>query len=119
MDCPDGEVSLFKAVDQLEHTSGVTVGDDAGACFEDVIDFSLQEFIGHHRLDDIVDTGAAAAPVAFGQLNQFQVRNGVEDGAWLAGDLLAVPGGIMVVTFVLVALGLGGGGSYPISSNHS
>lgn len=90
MDCPDGEVSLFKAVDQLEHTSGVTVGDDAGACFEDVIDFSLQEFIGHHRLDDIVDTGAAAAPVAFGQLNQFQVRNGVEDGAWLAGDLLAV-----------------------------
>ena len=56
----------------------------------DVVQFAVEKFVGHFRLDQIVNARAAAAPGAFGQFDQFQIRNRLQDLARLRGDFLAV-----------------------------
>ena len=69
---------------------GVAVGHDGGAGGLDVLELAVQELVGHLRLDDVVDAGAAAAPGALRQLDQLQVRDQAQQLARLGGDLLAV-----------------------------
>ena len=55
-----------------------------------MFEFAFQEVPGHFRLNEVVDTGAAAAPSAFREFNQLKIRNGPQDLAWLLGDFLAM-----------------------------
>ena len=62
--------SQLCAIDQLQKAAGIAGRDDRGAGALDVLELALQELVGHPRLDEIVDAGAAAAPVALGQFDE-------------------------------------------------
>ena len=97
-----------QAVDELEVAAGVGGGDDGGAGGVQVGDLAFQEATGGRGLGDVVDAGAAAAPLGFGALAQLDARQGAQDGAGLGTDLLAVA---EVTGFVIRDLGGCSGGS--------
>ena len=90
MDDAQVESLLFGGVDELEQAAGVGRGHDGGAGGPDVLEFALQELIGHCGLQEVIDAGAAATPGAFGQLDQPQIGNGAQEAAGLGHDFLAV-----------------------------
>ena len=67
--------SLFRAIDELQETTGISGGNNFRAGGLDVGEFALQQVIGHFRLNEVVNAGAAAAPVRLGRLDEFQIQN--------------------------------------------
>ena len=47
----------------LEEAAGVGGGDDGCAGGLDVVEFALEELVGHFRLDEVVDAGGASQEV--------------------------------------------------------
>src|ERR1039457_5033073 len=88
---------VFGAVDKLEQAAGVAVGHDAGAGRFDVLELAVQKLVGHLRLHNVVNAGAAAAPQAFRQLDQLQVRDQAQQLTRLVGGLLPVRPGAGLV----------------------
>ena len=62
---------IRRAVNQLEQATRIRRGDNRSAGGPDVFEFSVKQLPGHFGLGKIVDTRAPAAPVRFGQFNQF------------------------------------------------
>ena len=90
MDDAQGEAAFAGAVLDLEEAAGIAGGDGVGAGDCDVIEFTIEKLGGHFRLNDVIDAGAAAAPFAFSEFDEFEFGNRFQDGAWLRGDFLAV-----------------------------
>ena len=88
----DAEVDAVfaSAVDDLKEATGISSGDGVHAGGFDSLNFAIEQVVGHFRLNDVVDAGAAAAPGAFGKFDEFQAGDGVQDLARLRGDFLAV-----------------------------
>jgi len=63
MDHAEVQSALFGAVDELEEAAGVGGGDDGCAGGLDVVEFALEELVGHFRLDEVVDAGGASQEV--------------------------------------------------------
>lgn len=59
----------------LQVATGVRSGDDCGACFFDMPQFSGKQLLRHRWLDDVVNTGASAAPSRFGEFCELYPRN--------------------------------------------
>ena len=62
----DFDAFAAKAVGELEVAAGIGGGDAGGVGAFDVGDFAGEELRGLLGLGDVVDAGAAAAPVALG-----------------------------------------------------
>jgi hypothetical protein len=79
-----------EAVANLEEAAGIAGGDDGRAGGGDVVEFSPQKLAGHFGLDEVVNSGAAAAPHRFGKRHDVEARYVGEKFAGLGGDFLAV-----------------------------
>ena len=90
MNHPQIHPFLPGAIDELQKTTGVARGYDFRPGGPDMFEFATEELIGHLRLHNIVNAGAAAAPRALGQFDQFQIRDRAQELARLGGDFLAV-----------------------------
>ena len=90
MDDFDFDAARGEAVADLEEATRIAGGDDGGAGGRDMVEFTLQKFVGHFGLDEVVDARAAAAPHRFGQRHHLQAGNFREEFARLGGDFLAV-----------------------------
>ena len=81
---------MAEAAGDLKVAPGVGGGEDRCAGADDVPDLADEELFGLLGLGDIVDAGAAAAPVGLGQLDELEPRDELQEVARLLGDLLAV-----------------------------
>ena len=79
-----------RAANELQQATGIRRRNDLRSGLLDMLQLSYEELIGHFRLDQVIDAGAAAAPRAFLQLDQFEIGNGAQKFPGLYGDLLAV-----------------------------
>jgi hypothetical protein len=52
-------------INQLEQTPWIARGDNGGTSGFDMPEFAVQQIVGHFGLDEIIDSRAAAAPIAF------------------------------------------------------
>jgi len=66
VDHAEVQAFLFRSGNDLQKTAGIACRHDFRAGGFDMFDFSLKQFVRHFRLNEIVDTGAAAAPRGFG-----------------------------------------------------
>src|SRR6185503_11717514 len=78
------------AIDYLEQAAGIAGRDHFAARGTDVLHLSVQELAGHLGLRQVVNPGAAATPVGFRQLDEFQPGNGPQKLAGLRDDALPV-----------------------------
>ena len=81
---------MAEATGDLKVAPGVGGGEDRCAGADDVPDLPDEELFGLLRLGDVVDAGAAAAPVGLGELDELEPGDEFEDVARLLGDLLPV-----------------------------
>jgi hypothetical protein len=79
-----------EAAHELEEAAGVGGNDGPGVGVEEVTDLAIAELLGGFRLEEVVDTGRAAAERGLGDLGNFQLRNLREEIAGLLKDLLGV-----------------------------
>ena len=88
----DSEVHLLgaSAIDELQQAAWVTGSDDRRARGFNVAQLAVEKLVGHLGLDEIVNAGAAAAPGAFREINQFKVWNRAQKLTRLCGDFLAM-----------------------------
>ena len=70
--------------------AGIRGGHGGRLAFLQVRQLAVEQFRGLLGLGDVVDAGAAAAPVGFRQVDHLQPGDGIEDGARLVDHLLAV-----------------------------
>ena len=80
----------FAPLIELQQATGVARGDDVRAGGSDVFELSVEEFVRHFRLGQVVNARAAATPIGFGKLDQLEIRNRPQQLARLGGDFLAV-----------------------------
>ena len=69
---------------------GVRGGEDGCTGADDVPDLTDEELFRLLGLGDVIDAGAPAAPVGFGELDEFEARDELQEVARLLGDLLAM-----------------------------
>ena len=81
---------MAEAAGDLKVAPGVGGGEDRCAGADDVPDLADEELFGLLGLGDIIDAGAAAAPIGFGEFDKLEPRNELKEVARLLGDLLAV-----------------------------
>ena len=81
---------MAEAAGDLKVAPGVGGGEDRCAGADDVPDLADEEQFGLLGLGDVVDAGAAAAPVGLGELDELEPGDELQEIAWLLGDLLAV-----------------------------
>ena len=81
---------MAEATGDLKVASGVGGGEDRGAGADDVADLADEELLGLLGLGDVVDAGAAAAPIGLGQLDELEPGDELQEVAGLLGDLLPV-----------------------------
>ena len=81
---------MAEATGDLKVAPGVGGGEDRCAGADDVSDLADEELFGLLGLGDVVDAGAAAAPIGLGELDELQARDQLKEVAGLLGDLLAV-----------------------------
>ena len=79
----DGRAGLAEAAGDLKVAPGVGGGEDRCAGAEDVPDLADEELFGLLRLGDVVDAGAAAAPVAASLLSYVILS---AHGSWFSSD---------------------------------
>src|SRR5258706_314461 len=79
-----------RTVDDLQEATGIGRGHNLRAGGFDVLELALKKFVGHLRLDQIVNARAAATPGALRQLNEFEIWDGAQKFPGLPRDLLAV-----------------------------
>ena len=91
----------------LQVTTRVGGGDDLGTGGCEVADLAVLQPRRGVGLGDVVDAGAAAAPLGLGAFAEFDAGEGFEDGAGLGADFLAVA---EVAAFVVGDCAGGGGG---------
>ena len=65
------QAAFFDTVIELEQAAGIGGEENVRTGFLDAIDFLLEDVHGHVVMSDVVDTGAAAAPIRFGQTDEF------------------------------------------------
>ena len=70
MDHAEVQAVFAGTVLNLEKAPGIASRDSRDTRFPDFIDFTIEKFAGHFRLNDIVDSRAAAAPGALRQFDQ-------------------------------------------------
>lgn len=75
---PKFQTVLRRAIDQLQEAAWVCRRDGRSSRGLDVLDFATEKLARHFRLREIVYAGAPAAPIGFGEINQFEIRNGFE-----------------------------------------
>lgn len=75
---------------ELEEAAGVAGGDDIGVERGDELGFAIAEGIGGFGLDQIVDSGGAAADGVFRDFGEFELGNICQQLAWLRADALGV-----------------------------
>jgi hypothetical protein len=97
----------YSAVDDLEVAAGVGRGDDWGLGGEEMADLALLEAAGGFGLGDVVDAGAAAAPLCLGAFAQLDAGQRAQDCPRLGAYFLAVA---EVTGFVIRDRRGGGGG---------
>ena len=118
----DVGLALGQAVGDVQRATGVAHRHHFRAGGADVADLALEQLVGHFRLGDVVNTGAATAPRALRQLGQFQSGDCLEQLPWLRGDFLAVAqvAGFVVGDFLRLAKCLAAWLAHaPISVSHS
>ena len=84
------QILFSRAVRHVSEATGISRRNDIHFCRFDVLQLSVEKFVRHFRLNQIVDSGAAATPGAFGKFRQLQIGNRFQKLAWLRGDFLAV-----------------------------
>src|SRR5688572_27866477 len=85
-----GQLLLAEAIHDLEEAAGIAGRDDLGTRGLDMLNYAFEKVARHFGLDQVIDARAAAAPRAFGEFNEFEIRNCAKQRARLRGDLLAV-----------------------------
>ena len=81
---------MAEATGDLKVAPGVGGGEDRCAGADDVPDLADEELFGLLGLGDVVDAGAAAAPIGLGEFDELEARDELQEVAGLFGDLLAV-----------------------------
>ncbi len=84
----DGQSGTAHAGDQLHGAADVGHGEHVRPGRGDVGDFGVEDGVGRFCLHDVVDAGAAAALIGFGELHQLQLGDGAQQVAGLGDDLL-------------------------------
>ncbi len=81
---------MAEATGDLKVTSRVGGGEDRCAGSDDVPDLADEELFGLLGLSNVIDAGAAAAPIGFGEFDELKAGDQLKEVARLLGDLLAV-----------------------------
>ena len=71
----DSKPVLRDSLTQLQDTTGIPCDDKLRLHRRQVRHFPIEKGLRRLRMEEIVDPGTAAAPVAFGNLKQVQLRN--------------------------------------------
>lgn len=101
----EGGHGLFAAAaegaHELEEAAGVGGDDGLRLGGEEVADLAVAELLGGFGLEQVVDTGGAAAEPGFGDLGDFELGDSGEELAGLLMDSLGVPevAGIVIGDF--------------------
>lgn len=78
MEDGDGAASFAEVFADLDFAADVGEGDHVALGGEDVIGFLLPELVGEFGLIDVIGSGGATASIAFGEGNEFDVRDAAE-----------------------------------------
>ncbi len=87
---PNVQALLFQTLFDLERAARIRADDHLGPRLFNSIDLPVQELLSHIRFKKIVDPGAAAAEIRFGQLDELNPGDGLEDLSGLQPNLLPV-----------------------------
>src|SRR5947207_2658432 len=63
----------------LQSAAWIRAGEQIGVRGEDVHDLPRTDLVGAFRLDQVVDSGAAAALIAVGNLHELKLRNSAKE----------------------------------------
>ena len=98
MDDLHSQTSTPDACLQLHLAGGTSGGHVPGLGGGEIVRFAFQYFERSLVVGDKLRTGQAAAPVRFGQLDEFEAIDHLQQDAWLLPDTLPAPQvtGIMV-----------------------
>lgn len=90
-----------QTVDELQMASGIASGDRTRAGGGEMADLALLQDSRGLRLGDVVNAGAAAAPIRLRKFGQLDAGDSAQDFTRLPGDFLAVAevAGLMVGDF--------------------
>src|SRR5262249_6301595 len=86
----EGQTRLERLLRDLHHAAGIAGDHDTRSRLADSLDLAPPELRGDLGLEEIVDTRAAAAKVAVGQLHERQPGNAPQELSRLRAHLLAV-----------------------------
>ena len=70
MDDAQLKALVIRTIDELQQATGIAGGHHGCAGGFNMLKLALQELVGHFGLDDIVNSGTAAAPRAFRKLDE-------------------------------------------------
>ena len=91
---------MAEATGDLKVAPGVGGGEDRCAGADDVPDLADQELFGLLGLGNVIDAGAAAAPIGFGEFDEFQAGDQLKQGYGFLHDILDLKmAGIVVENF--------------------
>ena len=76
MDDPQAKSFLLCPIANLQQTTRIRSGYDPRACLLDILKLTFQQLLSHIRLDNIINSGAAAAEIGARQFAKRQSRYG-------------------------------------------
>ena len=77
-------------VPDLQDAAGIAGGHHVGRSLPDVVHLAREQPVRHGGMGNVVNAGAAAAPVRFLQFDEFETGNQAQQVPWLLADALAV-----------------------------
>src|SRR5215472_17311416 len=82
----------------LQQTAGVGGNQRVGMRSENIARFTCPQLARRLRLEQIIDTCAAAADLSFWDINHLEIRYGTKNGSWLLAYALTMRqmAGVMV-----------------------